>query len=424
MGQRFTRAEFYELVWSKPMTHLAKEFGLSDVALHKVCRKHDIPNPPLGWWAKKAAGKKVERIPLPKLEPGVSDTIVIAGGELRNEPEDIAKAREQARVRATDLDPAAECSAHPIVTRSAAKLRSTKPDETGLVSTTQNGFIPISVAPDSIDRIEQCLNRIVVAAQAQGFELSGKGERAAFTDGIVTIPFALKETVKRTKHVPTSEELAKEEREQKQRQRRWARNDWSAHSFMFVHRWPEWDYSPTGQVSFEFDLYLRYASQIRRSFKDGKVQRLEKMAQDIAVGLAVLAAAKREDDRRIEVARIEAEEEKRRRIEARRLAYIEKRRSTILDEALDRVKKRDRLRRLISQVASELADVEARARPSSCVGQARCSNVPSGALRAGTRRAVSGRACVRNRRRPRLLSRSLWLVAVLAARGCSSAPIN
>ena len=57
----FTREEFYKLVWSKPMTHLAKEFAISDVALHKVCRKHSIPNPPLGWWAKKAAGKKVKQ---------------------------------------------------------------------------------------------------------------------------------------------------------------------------------------------------------------------------------------------------------------------------------------------------------------------------------------------------------------------------
>ena len=55
MAQRFSRQEFYELVWSKPMTHLAKEFVISDVALHKICRKHGIPNPPLGWWAKKAA---------------------------------------------------------------------------------------------------------------------------------------------------------------------------------------------------------------------------------------------------------------------------------------------------------------------------------------------------------------------------------
>ena len=308
---------------------------------------------------KHAAGKKVQRIPLPKLKSGVSDMIAIAGGELRHEPEDISRAREKARVRATDLDPTMECPAHPIVTLSAAKLRSAKPDQTGLVSTTQQGLIRISAAPASIDRMEQCLNRIVAAAQAQGFELSGKGKRAAFTDGVVSIPFTLKETVKRAKHVPTPEELAKEERERKQRQRRWARNDWDAGSSIFSHRWPEWDYDPTGQVAFEFDLHLRYASQIRRSFKDGKVQRLETMAHDIAVGLAVLAAAKREDDRQAEAARIQAEGEQRRRIEAQRRAYIEKRRSTVLEEVLDRVSQRNRLRQLVSQVTIELPEVEA-----------------------------------------------------------------
>lgn len=36
MSRVFTRQEFYDLVWSKPTTHLAEEFALSDVALHKT----------------------------------------------------------------------------------------------------------------------------------------------------------------------------------------------------------------------------------------------------------------------------------------------------------------------------------------------------------------------------------------------------
>lgn len=50
------------------MTHLANEFDISDVGLAKVCRKHDIPLPGLGHWAKVAAGKKVKTIPLPHPE--------------------------------------------------------------------------------------------------------------------------------------------------------------------------------------------------------------------------------------------------------------------------------------------------------------------------------------------------------------------
>lgn len=75
------------------MTHLAKEFAISDVALHKICRKHGIPNPPLGWWAKKAAGKQVKQTPLPKAKPGTADRITIAGADLNREPSALATVR-------------------------------------------------------------------------------------------------------------------------------------------------------------------------------------------------------------------------------------------------------------------------------------------------------------------------------------------
>src|SRR5690606_26101274 len=84
------------------MTHLAKEFAISDVALHKICRKHGIPNLPLGWWAKKAAGKKVKQTPLPEAKPGAPDRITIADGEFSRESANLAAAREQARVLASD----------------------------------------------------------------------------------------------------------------------------------------------------------------------------------------------------------------------------------------------------------------------------------------------------------------------------------
>lgn len=359
MTRQFTRSEFYELVWSKPMTHLAKDFGLSDVALHKICRKHGVPNPPLGWWAKHAAGHEVKRTPLPKLKSGISGTISIAGGELRNEPDSVAQSREDARVRASEFDQDATVQEHPLVTRSMAKLGKAKPDERGLVRLVQFGLIHIEIAPDSIDRIELSLNRIVAAAQAQGFELSGKGELGAFTDGSITVPFRLKEAVERTKHEPSPDELANEEKERKRRERRWARDDWDyVPRFGLSRHWPEWEYAPTGKVSFEFDLYLRYSSTLRRSFKDAKIQRLENMANDIAVGLAVLTAAKREDDRRAEEDGLRAEEEARRRNEAKRLAYIEDRRRKILEAVFEHVERRDRLRRLSEQITEELKDTQ------------------------------------------------------------------
>ena len=43
--------ELYQLVWEQPIHALAKEFGLSDVGLAKVCKRHNIPRPERGHWA-------------------------------------------------------------------------------------------------------------------------------------------------------------------------------------------------------------------------------------------------------------------------------------------------------------------------------------------------------------------------------------
>ena len=42
-----TRKQLYDKVWSTPMTAIAKEYGLSDVGMAKLCKRHEIPRPPL-----------------------------------------------------------------------------------------------------------------------------------------------------------------------------------------------------------------------------------------------------------------------------------------------------------------------------------------------------------------------------------------
>src|SRR4030042_5580489 len=72
-----SREQLYELVWSKPMQHLAKEYGVSDRAIAKLCALKQVPVPPRGYWAKKNSGQKVVQPPLsafvakeiPKPEP-------------------------------------------------------------------------------------------------------------------------------------------------------------------------------------------------------------------------------------------------------------------------------------------------------------------------------------------------------------------
>jgi hypothetical protein len=64
---KFTRQALYDLVWSKSTVQIAKDFGISDVALAKVCKKHQIPKPPLGYWARVQNGHPVKKTPLVKI---------------------------------------------------------------------------------------------------------------------------------------------------------------------------------------------------------------------------------------------------------------------------------------------------------------------------------------------------------------------
>lgn len=86
----FPREELYRLVWKHPVLHVAKEIGVSDVAVAKACRKAGIPLPTRGHWAMVSAGKTVKTPPLPKARAGQSDSVSFS--ILENPPPKASKA--------------------------------------------------------------------------------------------------------------------------------------------------------------------------------------------------------------------------------------------------------------------------------------------------------------------------------------------
>lgn len=46
---KVTRRELYDQIWSSPMSHVSKSYGLSDVDLAKLCVDFAIPRPPRGF---------------------------------------------------------------------------------------------------------------------------------------------------------------------------------------------------------------------------------------------------------------------------------------------------------------------------------------------------------------------------------------
>jgi len=205
------------------------------------------------------------------------------------------------------------------------------------------------------ERLELALGRIAAAAEALGIKLARGEKSASFQCDGETIAFSISEGVRREKHVPTEKELAEQEAARKRRARRWnSPGSWDDDDFAFSSlRGPEWDYHPTGQLAFELEQSYLLGGSPRRSFRDAKVQRIETMASDIAVGIAVLAAAKKDD-------RLKREEQARRDAEARRLRelalrrdHIAERRGKALDEVLEEMASLDRLRRLVANLRAE-----------------------------------------------------------------------
>lgn len=208
---RFTRQEFYDLVWLQPLTHLAKRLGISDVALGKTCRSAQIPHPPIGYWAKLEAGKKVVKIDLPSRGLGQSDVIEFGqdpyrryyknDDELLAQPEPTppkfsedmgavreraVKLAEKAPIRRTMSNP------HPLI----AGLLAADEKRKEALAKSPNGFVldkPLFDAPLEKRRLK-LLNRLFLALAHCGCKPSIRGKDAkehSLCVGDVSISFKL-----------------------------------------------------------------------------------------------------------------------------------------------------------------------------------------------------------------------------------------
>lgn len=78
---KLSREQLYKWVWSCPMTKIADELGISDSALSKKCREHDVPAPYRGYWRQVERGKQVQRVPLPNPDMGSMEVPVTVSEE-------------------------------------------------------------------------------------------------------------------------------------------------------------------------------------------------------------------------------------------------------------------------------------------------------------------------------------------------------
>lgn len=306
-GRWYGREELFDLIWSKPIQQLAKEFGMSDVALAKKCKAVGIPRPGRGYWAKIEAGMKAKKPKLPKATRGQVDRIWITTRQ--------AKKVEVVKLDQKVLDEVAELlipenrisvrsefkGAHQLVRNSRKLLRAGHVSEYGrLFKRIADGTcLDVSVSRQALDRTLLLFDAILSTLEKHKFVVTTSNDRGRHGTHLIRDGVEMKlsafEKSKRSDHVPTAKELQKERE-----------NGWS--------HYPKWDHTPSGEI----EIVLSRWPFNDRHWKDLKSFELEERVTDIVCEII-------ESNELLRIEHAKREETRRREIEERRLAEIRRR---------------------------------------------------------------------------------------------------
>jgi len=169
-----TRLELYQRVWNTPVFRLAREFGISDVALAKLCRRRAIPIPPRGYWARLGAGQPVERPRLPPGTPTTDRPVIFKRGAKPLEdhaPQRAPSRASRAAVFNGRTHQADSSQLHPIADRVRKSLLLSKPSACGRVRVEQKGLPLVVASPKQATKVAELVHALVSEARRKQIEL-------------------------------------------------------------------------------------------------------------------------------------------------------------------------------------------------------------------------------------------------------------
>jgi hypothetical protein len=263
-----SREELYEQVWTTPMIRLAKTYGVSDVGLAKACKRHKIPRPPRGHWAKLQFGKSVSQTPLPTCtEPrlqtvrldqaGTGSThAAIRNSELNEVVENCIPASPSVTVAERLTAP------HRLVAATKRRLDCSQPGDDGIIHYTDEEVLPVYVSRKSVGRALRLIDALLKhwenldGAVGVGKYWFDKTHVTMFIIGDDKVGVILRETTVRLES-----------------------SKGSSRSFS---RWNT-TWRPSGKLT--LTVHGSYGSGIRSRWSDGKRQRLENVLDSVISGL-------------------------------------------------------------------------------------------------------------------------------------------
>jgi hypothetical protein len=302
-----TRKQLYDLVWSEPMRRLATRFGISDVGLAKICRKHDIPRPPRGYWAKKEFGKAPLQVRLPN--PSDDCNILLRDPEeccisspILREVVEQKKAEEEKREAKIEVAENLR-GAHTLVSQANQELQVAEIDENHLVIPPKGTPLDIRTSKASIRRALLIMDALLKALEQRRYDVAS-GPVVQILGA--RVPFSITEALDTQREQPKAHDLDGQYE--------------FGHSRFNVKR------NPSGRLALHItDADAYWASGCRKSWRDSQKRQIEDRLNQFVAGLVSFAARKKEHDEEQErLAQQQREEKRRREEEAQRRA--EKRR--------------------------------------------------------------------------------------------------
>jgi hypothetical protein len=334
---RYERAKLYEEVWAEAVTTVAKRYGISDVALRKICKQLAVPLPPLGYWARVAAGRKPPTPPLPKYS-GPAEIVrerFVSPDHDEPDPEHLVARREfEARPENRIVIPETLDAPHPLVAATERAFRQLKRREPRQAPTSGRQSLDIGVSDDSVPRALRIMDALAKALDARGMplriiELDGKRRSCATLQG-QDLAIRIVENTLRTERELTQKELREKEK------------------YGHVYLPNRYSHQPTGML--KLGIIGGYHDELRNVVADGKRQRIEQCLNEFVVKLEAEAVRrKREAERREREHRLWEERERRRR-EREEIQRKEAEQLKALEEEVRQWKRAEEIRAYVAAV--------------------------------------------------------------------------
>lgn len=189
------------------------------------------------------------------------------------------------------------------------------------------------VSREQLPRALKVLNALLLALEERGQSASWpKEENASLAVNIdgEAVRFSLSEPTDSAPHVLTPTEV---------------KHPWSA---------PKYDYKLTGKLQLQIANLPHFMGPIRRTWADGKQQRIEDCIGDFMVGLTVAAAAIKKNRQQTEERHRRREEERKREEEERRIAEEHQRKAELVTELIGNWEEAVRLRKFVESISKKL----------------------------------------------------------------------